>query len=191
MLGALPDTLIVIFSGMGSREVAAEQVAVGVGTLAGSTMMLLTIATGGSILLGRCDLNAASVCAYMHHLVFARVVFPTHTHHCLFVVLHARHLLIQYSACNKPIHRMSPYACQGKAIDKTLTKPWSFTRTGITTDRPTLQNALVMVISTLLYLTVQVPTLRGLSHDPPAAMAGGIICLIMLAVYAAYQVRED
>lgn len=56
MLGALPDTLIVIFSGMGSREVAQEQVAVGVGTLAGSTMMLLTIATGGSILLGRCDL---------------------------------------------------------------------------------------------------------------------------------------
>lgn len=36
-----------------------SQVAVGVGTLAGSTMMLLTIATGGSILLGRCDLGAS------------------------------------------------------------------------------------------------------------------------------------
>lgn len=32
------------------------------------------------------------------------------------------------------------------------------------------------------------PTLRGLSHDPPAALAGGVICLIMMAVYAAYQV---
>ncbi len=45
-----------------------------------------------------------------------------------------------------------------------------------------------MVISTLLYLTVQVPTLRGLPHDPPAALAGSVICIIMLAVYSAYQV---
>ena len=33
------------------------QVSVGVGTLAGSTIMLLTIAWGGSLLCGRCDLN--------------------------------------------------------------------------------------------------------------------------------------
>lgn len=33
------------------------QVSVGVGTLAGSTIMLLTIAWGGSLLVGRCDLN--------------------------------------------------------------------------------------------------------------------------------------
>lgn len=36
---------------------ACCQVAVGVGTLAGSTIMLLTIAWGGSLLAGRCDLN--------------------------------------------------------------------------------------------------------------------------------------
>lgn len=77
---------------------------------------------------------------------------------------------------------------QGNAIDKTLTKPWSFTRTGITTDRATLQNALIMVVSTLLYATVQIPTLRGLSHDPPAALAGSVICIVMLVVYSAYQV---
>ncbi len=34
------------------------QVAVGVGTLAGSTIMLLTVAWGGSVLAGRCDLNS-------------------------------------------------------------------------------------------------------------------------------------
>jgi len=32
-------------------------VAVGVGTLAGSTVMLLTLAWGGSVLAGRCDLD--------------------------------------------------------------------------------------------------------------------------------------
>ena len=37
---------------------AGVQVAVGVGTLAGSTIMLLTVAWGGSVLAGRCDLNA-------------------------------------------------------------------------------------------------------------------------------------
>lgn len=33
------------------------QVSIGMGTLAGSTVMLLTIAWGGSLLVGRCDLN--------------------------------------------------------------------------------------------------------------------------------------
>lgn len=36
---------------------ANAQVAVGLGTLAGSTVMLLTLAWGGSVLAGRCDLN--------------------------------------------------------------------------------------------------------------------------------------
>lgn len=34
------------------------QVAVGVGTLAGSTIMLLTITWAGSLLCARCDLNS-------------------------------------------------------------------------------------------------------------------------------------
>ena len=33
------------------------QVSVGVGTLAGSTIMLLSIAWGGSLIAGRCDLS--------------------------------------------------------------------------------------------------------------------------------------
>jgi len=57
VLGAMPDTLIIIVAGMGSREKAQEEIAVGMGTLAGSTVMLLTIAWGGSVLLGHCDLN--------------------------------------------------------------------------------------------------------------------------------------
>ncbi|CAD7702344.1 unnamed protein product, partial [Ostreobium quekettii] len=57
ILGALPDCLIIVVSGMGPVEEAKEQVKVGLGTLAGSTVMLLTIAWGGSVLLGRCDLE--------------------------------------------------------------------------------------------------------------------------------------
>lgn len=59
VLGALPDALIIAVSGLGgNREEVAKQVAVGLGTLAGSTVMLLTLAWGGSVLAGRCDLDA-------------------------------------------------------------------------------------------------------------------------------------
>lgn len=41
VLGAVPDGAIVLFSGMGDD--AQEELSVGVGALAGSTIMLLTI----------------------------------------------------------------------------------------------------------------------------------------------------
>ena len=42
VLGAVPDGAIMLFSGLGSVEEAQENLAVGVGALAGSTIMLLT-----------------------------------------------------------------------------------------------------------------------------------------------------
>ena len=56
VMGAVPDGAIVLFSGLGPN--AQEQLAVGVGTLAGSTIMLLTLPYAASIWLGRVDLSA-------------------------------------------------------------------------------------------------------------------------------------
>jgi hypothetical protein len=56
VMGAVPDGAIVLFSGLGPN--AQAQLAVGVGTLAGSTIMLLTIPYAASIWLGRVDLSA-------------------------------------------------------------------------------------------------------------------------------------
>eukprot|EP00898_Chlorokybus_atmophyticus_P007545 jgi/Chlat1/7792/Chrsp66S07248 len=57
VLGAFPDSLLIVVSGLaGTREEAQDEVLVGVGVLAGSTIMLLTIGWGGSLVLGRCDL---------------------------------------------------------------------------------------------------------------------------------------
>merc|ERR1712000_355911 len=53
ILGAVPDGAIILFSGMGPD--AKEQVSVGVGALAGSTIMLLTVPWFVSILYGRVD----------------------------------------------------------------------------------------------------------------------------------------
>lgn len=62
ILGAVPDGAIVLFSGLGAD--AQEQVAVGVGALAGSTIMLLTVPWFLSILGGRVDLDARGNAIY-------------------------------------------------------------------------------------------------------------------------------
>ena len=54
ILGALPDAAIIVISG---SKASPDEVAVGVGTLAGSTILLLTVVWGGSTYLGRCDLD--------------------------------------------------------------------------------------------------------------------------------------
>lgn len=62
VLGAVPDGMMVFFSCLG--EDAQEQVGVGVGALAGSTIMLLTIPWFLSILGGRVDMDADGNCNY-------------------------------------------------------------------------------------------------------------------------------
>ncbi|CEG41369.1 ca2 :cation antiporter family [Plasmopara halstedii] len=55
VLGAVPDGAIVLFSGMGPD--AQQQVSVGVGALAGSTIMLLTIPWALSVYAGRVNID--------------------------------------------------------------------------------------------------------------------------------------
>jgi hypothetical protein len=57
ILGALPDAAMILVSGLGPD--AQEQLSVGVGTLAGSTIMLLTIPWLGGLLIGRCDIGSS------------------------------------------------------------------------------------------------------------------------------------
>lgn len=47
---------IILFSGLGSIEVAQESLSVGIGALAGSTIMLLTVPWGLSVFAGRVDI---------------------------------------------------------------------------------------------------------------------------------------
>ncbi|KAA0066783.1 sodium/calcium exchanger family protein [Cucumis melo var. makuwa] len=57
-LGALPDAMLILVSGLaGSAEVAQSQVSVGMGLLAGSTVMLLTLIWGTCVIVGKCDLQ--------------------------------------------------------------------------------------------------------------------------------------
>ncbi|QCE10024.1 Ca2+:H+ antiporter [Vigna unguiculata] len=58
ILGALPDAMLILVSGLsGSKETAQSQVSVGMGLLAGSTVLLLTIIWGTCVIVGKCDIE--------------------------------------------------------------------------------------------------------------------------------------
>ncbi|CAN0921722.1 Sodium/calcium exchanger NCL [Linum grandiflorum] len=60
-LGALPDAMLILVSGLsGSAETAQSQVSVGMGLLAGSTVMLLTLIWGSCIVVGKCDIRESN-----------------------------------------------------------------------------------------------------------------------------------
>lgn len=57
LLGAVPDAAIMLFSGLGDVNKAQDTLSVGIGALAGSTIMLLTIPWGMSVINGRVDID--------------------------------------------------------------------------------------------------------------------------------------
>ncbi|PKA51638.1 hypothetical protein AXF42_Ash003005 [Apostasia shenzhenica] len=62
ILGAFPDALLILVSGLsGSKEEAQDQVLIGMGLLAGSTVFLLTLLWGSCVVVGKCDLSDNSV----------------------------------------------------------------------------------------------------------------------------------
>ncbi|KAJ4770050.1 Calcium-binding EF-hand family protein [Rhynchospora pubera] len=61
ILRTLPDALLILASGLsGSKETAESQVLVGMGLLAGSTVLLLTLVWGTCVVVGKCDLSENS-----------------------------------------------------------------------------------------------------------------------------------
>ncbi|KAH7842326.1 hypothetical protein Vadar_004030 [Vaccinium darrowii] len=61
ILSALPDAIVILASGLsGSKETAQDQVSVGMGLLAGSIVMLLTLLWGSCVIVGKCDLEDAN-----------------------------------------------------------------------------------------------------------------------------------
>ncbi|KAF5176886.1 Calcium-binding ef-hand, partial [Thalictrum thalictroides] len=57
MLGSLPDSLLILVSGLsGSQETAQSQVLVGMGLLAGSAVVLLTLLWGSCVVVGKTDI---------------------------------------------------------------------------------------------------------------------------------------
>ncbi|XP_002974272.2 sodium/calcium exchanger NCL1 [Selaginella moellendorffii] len=140
ILGSLPDALLILVSGLGgNQETAQSQVSVGMGLLAGSTIMLLTLLWGSCLFVGRCDL------------------YPVHAD------------LV--------------------AKDRTLTRGFSLTGTGITTDSQTTVSAWIMIATVFPYVLAQLPhLLHRPSYGHPFAVVSCVISFCALFIYCGYQV---
>ncbi|EOY13174.1 Sodium/calcium exchanger family protein / calcium-binding EF hand family protein isoform 2 [Theobroma cacao] len=138
ILGALPDAMLILVSGLsGTTETAQSQVSVGMGLLAGSTVMLLTVIWGSCVVVGRCDLR------------------------------------------------------DSVAVDGTITKGFSLTETGVSTDIWTCYAARIMAISVIPFIIVQLPQiLSSTSGRHLAVLIALIVSLSMLVSYCLYQVFQ-
>ncbi|KAM5586195.1 sodium/calcium exchanger NCL-like [Rosa sericea] len=58
VLTSLPDAMLILVSGLsGSTETAQSQVSVGIGLLAGSTVLVLSLIWGSCVVVGKCDIE--------------------------------------------------------------------------------------------------------------------------------------
>eukprot|EP00249_Psilotum_nudum_P023809 c28988_g1_i1 orf=255-2153(+) len=140
ILGVLPDSLLILVSGLGGTKAEAQQqILVGIGLLAGSTVFLLTVLWGGCLILGRCDLGNA--------------------------------------------------AGQLVARDKTLTRGFGLTGTGVTTDYLTKLSSLIMIFTVIPFIVAQLPKFFGFSAkgNIPVLIAC-VLSLGGLLAYCLYQV---
>mmetsp|Transcript_52323 Transcript_52323/g.77465 ORF Transcript_52323/g.77465 Transcript_52323/m.77465 type:complete len:549 (+) Transcript_52323:83-1729(+) len=151
LLGAIPDGAILFFSGMGSIEDAQETLAVGVGALAGSTIMLLTVPWALSVIAGRVDLAGEF---------------------------------------NIPTYLQKPKLSQTGLF---LTQ-----KAGVTITSEVRVGALIMMITTLPYILIQIPTMIMKSHEADLvvgqhdwSLAGFVICLVGFFSYLWNQLRTS
>jgi Ca2+/Na+ antiporter len=145
IMGAVPDGMIILLSGLGDRDQVKEQIAVGVGTLAGSTIMLLTLPWAIGVYLGRRDIDKET------------------------------------GSCSK-----NKYS--GKL---------SLFETGVTAFSEIPFMAKTMMVTTLLYLIIQIPAFifqgnpDAFKKESGFALAGLIVSVLTFLAYSIYQIVDS
>lgn len=150
LLGAIPDAVIILVSGLGGTKAEAQhKIAVGVGTLAGSTIMILCIAFASSLFVARCDIDEEGQAKDE--------------------ILNGEY----YDA------KVMGYFGQTKGFCSQLFK------TGITYDSKILRIKRMMLISSLGFLGVQIPSMiwKDAAKVHTACLAMAIFCFVCLVVY--------
>lgn len=147
---------------------AQDQVSVGMGLLAGSTVMLLTAIWGTCVLVGKCDIEDSRAIDQLNTKGFS---------------LQGTYLFILI------IWRCF---CTAKRLIRTIIPCfWIYVSSGsgVSTDIWTSYAARIMAISVLPFLVVQLPqALNSSSGRHLAVLIGLILSLLMLISYCVYQV---
>lgn len=136
--------------------------------------MLLTVAWGGSVLAGRCDLGP-SVSAANSNVVLTQPEFTLSADlNAPSGILHEVGVPVSPGTALQVTNNRHPSATvggsgsvkfggcvvpQGRAVDKKLTHPTNLAGTGVTTDKFTPLNAVIMSLTVLLYLVIQASAL--------------------------------
>lgn len=163
VLGAVPDGAIVLFSGMGPD--AQEQMSVGVGALAGSTIMLLTIPWALSVYAGRVNLDAQGRGNY-----------------------------VRPKGAGKVWGKLSPPGNR------------NLFNTGVVLFDEIPSNAKTMIITSLIYLILQIPALQytgtasrdgQIDHDKvaasqkPFAFVAFLVSMLAFVAYLYWNVKRS
>ena len=140
VLGAVPDGAIVLVAGLGDRAEAAKEIKIGVGALAGSTILLLTVPWFLAIFGGRVTLRDGACVGYDQ----------------------------------RP-------RCRGRGL----------TSTGVECLPALRETTVIMLVSTMLYFTIQIPAFVSFGEsahqierfERPFAAVGAGCCFVFFLFY--------
>ncbi|GKV16434.1 hypothetical protein SLEP1_g27076 [Rubroshorea leprosula] len=185
ILRSLPDALTILVSGLsGTTEMAQSRVSVGMGLLAGSTVLLLTVIWGSCVVVGRCDLRDSVAVDGTNTKGFSLtdgLVAFSYLLEKWQGILHSFRSLISTDRYNSLL---------SKIPDQKLVQ--FIVGTGVSTDIWTRYTAWIMAISVIPFIVVEVAQiLNSTSARNLAVLITLILSVSMLVAYCLYQVILD
>eukprot|EP00808_Paulinella_micropora_P001721 g45891.t1 len=193
VLGAVPDGMIILISGIGgTKEEIQEQIKVGVGTLAGSTIMLLTVPWSIGVFLNRREMDPLTGKAARDKIVKEpKPVCP---------------IFAKSGECpmgNEGPHRKSYLHDHGHRKNKFVWKPKLPAKLDLYTNVATVLHgtpvtAKTMMLTSLTYLVIQIPAFfydhdpdQGAKRESKYALAGMLTATICFFTYCWYQLNNE
>lgn len=172
LLGVLPDSMMILMSGLGDKSEVAESLKVGAGTLIGSTVLLLTVPTSLGIFLNRRQLGGKE------HRALAKSKIRT-----------------------KKVLNVVSGEIEEKEVLVTvpvLPKAFSLFNVGGTALNTTPKAAKVMMLTSLTYGFLQIPAFffskdadGGAKHESWFAFAGMIVAAITFVIYLWWVANDE
>ncbi len=168
ILGALPDAMMILMSGMGDGTVdeITEEIQVGLGTLAGSTTMLLCLAFAASVWLARRQLGGPEMRALTRVKKVKRKTLNT--------------LTGEVEVTTVTVHVPA------------RPKEFSLTKVGATGLSTSKKSAIICILSSATYLIIQLPALvygrdeNAAAEEKTYALIGFIVSLVAFFSYLIY-----
>jgi Ca2+/Na+ antiporter len=215
VLGAVPDGAIIAFSGAGKHP--QHEVAVGVGALAGSTIMLLTMPWFLAILGGRVSIyDGKPRYGYPYSKLIEKLSSgggDVHPHSGVdeadimrgYEAMKAAGLgdMLQESDSEDPVKRaerlLQALTFHRKNFSKLLPERSGLWTSGVEVSRDVRTNAIIMVCTSVGLLVIQIPALsmeqeslrRSAKGESIFALAGMLACFVAFFLYLYWQFRNS